>query len=149
MSSGMPFARGFRELVVYQKARSLARNVFVLTRSFPKDEAFSLTDQVRRSSRSVGANIAEAWGKRSYERHFISKLTDADAEQYETQHWVEVALDCGYVTSQESQALLSACEEIGRLLGGTIARADTFCNSTTLREPSIEYLIDIPNDENP
>jgi four helix bundle protein len=92
--SELEHASSFRDLIVYQKSRQLQREIFKVTKSFPKDEIFSLTDQIRRSSRSVGANISEAWAKRRYEKHFISKLTDADGEQMETQHWLETALDC-------------------------------------------------------
>lgn len=74
-------------------------------KKFPKEEMYSLTDQVRRSSRSIGAQIAEAWGKRKYERHFVSKLTDADGEQLETQHWIETALDCSYVSAEVATKL--------------------------------------------
>jgi four helix bundle protein len=81
--------KGFHELVVYQQARTLAHEIFAVTCKFPKEETFSLTDQVRRSARSVGAQVAEAWAKRRYEKHFISKLTDADGEQQETQHWID------------------------------------------------------------
>lgn len=95
--SGLQHAQSFRDLVVYQKCRQLSREIMRLTRLFPKEEIFSLTDQIRRSSRSVGANIAEAWAKRRYEKHFISKLTDSDGEQMETQHWIETALDCEYI----------------------------------------------------
>ena len=94
----MKHAESFRDLVVYQKARAVARRFFELSKSFPREELYSLTDQGRRSSRSIGAQIAEAWAKRGYERHFSSKLTDADGEQQETQHWVDTALDCGYLT---------------------------------------------------
>ena len=80
-------AESFRDLLVYEKARQVSLRVFQLTRRFPKEEMYSLTDQMRRSSRSIGAQIAEAWAKRRYERHFISKLTDADGEQYEIQHF--------------------------------------------------------------
>jgi four helix bundle protein len=82
------YARSFKDLRVYQKARDVSRAVFKLSRSFPKEEMCSLTDPIRRATRFVGAQIAEAWGKRRYEKHFISKLTDADAEQMESQHWV-------------------------------------------------------------
>jgi four helix bundle protein len=92
--SGLKHADSFRDLIVYQKSRQLQRDLFKITKSFPKEEIFSLTDQVRRSSRSIGANISESWAKRRYEKHFISKLTDADGEQMETQHWIETALDC-------------------------------------------------------
>ena len=141
MTDSLPYARNFRELVVYQKSRRLAREVFNLSKRFPKEETYSLTDQLRRSSRAIGANIAEAWGKRSYEKHFLSKLTDADAEQYETQHWLEVAIDCSYATPADCRPVIAACEEIGRLLGGVMARSDSFCNPTALREPLGEYLI--------
>ena len=85
--SGLQHAQGFRDLIVYQKSRQLQREILKFTKSFPREEMFSLTDQIRRSSRSIGANITEAWAKRRYEKHFISKLTDSDGEQMETQHW--------------------------------------------------------------
>ena len=91
------YARSFKDLNVYQKAREISRAVFKFSKAFPKEETYSLTDQVRRCARSIGAQIAEAWGKRRYEKHFVSKLTDADAEQLETQHWIGEALDCGYL----------------------------------------------------
>ena len=96
------YARSFKDLRVYQRAREVSRAVFRLSRTFPKEEMYSLTDQLRRAARSVGAQIAEAWGKRRYEKHFVSKLTDADAEQMETQHWVGEALDCGYVSAADA-----------------------------------------------
>ena len=142
MNDRLPYAKNFRELIAYQKSHQLAREVFTLSRSFPREETYSLTDQLRRSSRAIGANIAEAWAKRSYEKHFVSKLTDADAEQYETQHWLEVALDCGYVSRSRVAPLVSSCEEIGRILGGMMARADQFCKPSTLREPLVEYFVD-------
>ena len=146
MAERLPYAHSFRELVVYQKSRKLTQSIFRLSQRFPREEAYSLTDQIRRASRSVGANIAESWGKRSYEKHFISKLTDADSEQLETQHWLEIARDCGYLTQDETRPLLSACEEIGRLIGGMIARADSFCNPDALREPAAPYIVE-PFDE--
>ena len=82
--SNLAHAKSFRDLVVYLKSRELSREIFEISKSFPRDETFSLTDQIRRSSRSIGANIAEAWAKRKYEKHFVSKLTDADGEQQET-----------------------------------------------------------------
>src|SRR3972149_3051916 len=109
---GLKHAESFRDLLVYQRARELQREVFLISRTFPKDEKFSLTDQIRRSSRSIGANIAEAWGKRRYERHFVSKLTDSDGEQMETQHWIETAFDCEYISQEEANALLDKCVEI-------------------------------------
>src|ERR1041384_1505537 len=108
----LKYARSFRDLVVYQTARQLARDVFEITKRLPADEAFSLTDQWRRASRSIGGQIAEAWAKRPYVRHFASKLTDADAQQQETQHWVIPPLDCEYITREEARSLGSHCQEI-------------------------------------
>ena len=140
-------ANSYRELIVYQKSRALAQEIFGLTRSFPKEEMFSLTDQIRRSSRSVGAQVAEAWAKRRYEKHFISKLTDGDGEQQETQHWIETAADCGYLTHSQAASLLTKCAEIGRLLGGMIAKSDLFCNpeALSIREEQALYFTTTDN----
>ena len=119
-------AGSFRDLVVYRKARKLAKSIFEITKSFPKEGMYSLTDQLRRSSRSIGAQIAEAWAKRRYKKHFISKLTDADGEQQETQHWVETAEDCGYLSPEQTQKLNSALSEIGRMINSMINKADIF-----------------------
>jgi four helix bundle protein len=127
--SELQHAKSFRELIVYQKARKVAQTIFQLSKSFPKEEAYSLTDQIRRGSRSIGAQIAEAWGKRQYERHFVSKLTDADAEQLETQHWIDVAFDCGYLTEEQQSHLLANLLEIGKMLHSMIAKASQFCGS--------------------
>lgn len=138
------YAKSFKDLRVYQKAREVSRTVFRLSRAFPKEEMYSLTDQIRRSTRSVGAQIAEAWGKLRYEKHFVSKLTDADAEQLETQHWVGEALDCGYISSADAVQLNSGLEEIGRMLDSMMKKADSFCGSPdgVCRETPVEYLID-------
>lgn len=120
------FANSFRDLEVYKLSRQLAKDIFTISKRFPREEMFSLTDQVRRSSRSVGGQIAEAWAKRRYERHFISKLTDADGEQLETQHWIETALDCHYITEAEAEALLKKCISIGRMLGSMINKSAQF-----------------------
>ena len=146
----LPHAGSFRDLFAYQQSRALAKDIFELSKRFPREEMYSLTDQIRRSSRSVGAQIAEAWAKRRYERSFISKLADADGEQYETQHWLETAADCGYINEAELRDLLGHCQRIGKLLGGMIDKADLFCGelSTTLREPAAEYFIEgSPDDE--
>ena len=108
------YARSYRELFVYQEARELSRLIFKISKQFPKEEIYSLTDQMRRSSRSIGAQIAEAWAKVRYEKHFISKLTDADGEQLETQHWIETAVDCSYLSNNEATKLLQQCQRIGR-----------------------------------
>ncbi len=138
------YAKSHRDLIVYQKSRTLALEVFEMTKSFPKEETYSLTDQVRRSSRSVGAQIAEAWAKRTYEKHFISKLTDSDGEQHETQHWIETAEDCGYIPHEKSEQLVEKCREIGRLLGSMIDKASLFCNppARSVRESQAEYFVE-------
>ena len=96
--------------------------------SFPKEEMFSLTDQIRRSSRSVGAQIAEAWAKRRYEKHFISKLTDAAGEQQETQHWIKTASDCNYLSAKQTKDWLNRYASVGRMLNSMINKAAQFCS---------------------
>jgi len=141
--SDLGHAQSFRDLVVYQKARAVAKDIFKMTKSFPAEERFSLTDQVRRSSRAVGAQIAEGWAKRRYDRHFVSKLTDADGEQQETQHWIETAHDCEYITKGQMDALLGSLSEVGRMLQSMICKADLFCETkeTMLRESEPEYFV--------
>lgn len=134
------YAESFRDLLAYQKARELARDVFEISKRFPKEEMYALTDQIRRSSRSIGAQIAEAWAKRRYEKHFVSKLTDADGEQQETQHWLETAVDCNYLSQGEAQQLLNKCARVGRLLGGMMAKSHLFCSQPNiLRESQPDY----------
>lgn len=123
----LPFAEGFQELIVYRKQRELAHDVFQLSRSFPNEERFSLTGQMRRASRSIGAQVAEAWAKRKYERHFVSKLTDADGERLETQHWLCTALDCGYLSREDAERLIEVCREIGRMLASMMDHPEKFC----------------------
>ena len=125
----MEYVRSFRDLEVYKLSRQLSKDIFAISKRFPKEEMYSLTDQVRRSSRSVGAQIAEAWAKRRYEKHFVSKLTDADGEQQETQHWIETALDCSYLSDEESKALLQEYETLGKMIGAMISKAATFCKN--------------------
>ena len=125
--SQLQHARSFKDLIVHQKTRAVAKRIFEVTKRFPKEEMYSLTDQVRRSSRSVGAQIAEAWAKRRYEKHFISKLTDADGELQETQHWIETAADCGYLTWEEARSLTGELAEIGRMLYSMVEKASSFC----------------------
>src|SRR5688572_16449792 len=117
----------FRDLEVYKLCRQLAKEIFELSKKFPREETYSLTDQIRRSSRSIGAQIAEAWGKRQYQRHFVSKLTDADGEQLEAQHWIDVAFDCGYLNEEQQTLVLANLSEIGRMLHSMINKADQFC----------------------
>ncbi|MBX7233249.1 MAG: four helix bundle protein [Caldilineales bacterium] len=139
----LPYVESYRDLQAYRKAQELAREIFRLTKTFPKEETYSLTSQIRRSSRSIGAQIAEAWAKRSYERHFTAKLSDADGEQQETQHWIETAFDCEYITNTEKAMLLNRCEEIGRILGGMIAKSHLFCSpNQSLREEQAIYFVE-------
>lgn len=119
----------FRDLRVYQLALTTQQQVFQLSKVFPKEEKYSLTDQIRRSSRSVGANIAEAWAKRLYPAHFVSKLSDSDGEQAETQHWLDTALACEYITESKHADLMEALQSIGKMLGRMIATPDNFCQS--------------------
>ena len=107
--------RGHRGLKVYQLAYRLAMEIFEETKKFPKEERFSLTDQIRRSSRSVAANIAEGYRKRRYQAMFVSRVADADAEATETQVWLDFARDCGYLPSYRRDQLVTAYKEVGRL----------------------------------
>jgi four helix bundle protein len=117
----------FRDLRVYKLAFELQQEVFGTSKQFPVEERYALTDQVRRSSRSIGANLSEAWQKRRYLAHFVSKLTDADGEQAETQHWLDTALACNYVSEQKSKVLLEKCSRIGQMLGTMMAKPEKFC----------------------
>lgn len=136
------YAKGFRELTVYQKSRLLSRELYMHTKFFPKDEMHSLTNQIRQSSRSMGANIADAWAHRRNELVFIDRLTDADGEQMETQHWIEIACDCGYIDQDAGVQLVKRCAEIGRILNGMIDKSKMFCDTTrTLGEETTEYFI--------
>lgn len=110
----------FRDLKVYQKAFKLAMDIFNLTKSFPEEEKYGLTAQIRRSSRSVCSSIAEAYRKRKYPAHFISKITDADMENSETQVWIEFSLNCNYINSDTYHNLLNESEEIGKILNHMI-----------------------------
>ncbi len=122
----------------------IARRFFELSQEFPKEERYSLTDQGRRSSRSIGAQIAEAWAKRGYEKHFISKLSDADGEQQETQHWVDAALDCGYINNQVRDELIGDLEGIGRMLHAMMDKANLCCTQSEngVREDLGQYFTD-------
>jgi len=123
----MTYVKSYRELEVYKCARELSKEIFIITKDFPQEEKYSITDQIRRSSRSVGSQIAEAWGKRRYVNHFISKLADADSEQMETQHWIEIAEECGYIPVDNAQSLIVKCESIGKMLQSMIDKSDSFC----------------------
>lgn len=109
-------AIGFRGLLAYQKAFTLTMELFEMTKKFPKEERYGLTDQLRRSSRSVCANVGEAYRKRDYRRHFVSKVSDADAENTETRVHLDVALACAYIETEVWQKADQMADEVGRLL---------------------------------
>ncbi len=116
----------FQDLIVYKKAFALAMKIFEVSKTFPPEEKYSLTDQIRRSSRSVPANIAEAYRKRIFPRHFHSKLTDCDAENSETQVWIEFCYQCQYISYETYLALITETDEIGKLLNYMILNLAKF-----------------------
>jgi four helix bundle protein len=116
----------FRDLRVYQLAYKLAMEIFKITTKFPKEERYSLSDQIRRSSRSIVTNLAEAYRKRQYPKHFLSKLSDSDAELAETIVWLDFSKDCEYINSDEHSYFIKEYAEVGRLLGGMINKPDKF-----------------------
>src|SRR6478735_4158396 len=118
--------RSAKELEVYQKAYDLAMLVFRVSKRFPPEERFALTNQIRRSSRSVCMNLREAWTKRRYPAHFVSKLTDCDGEINETDTSLDFARDCGYITIEEHRMLSDLCLEVGKMLGSMIREPDPF-----------------------
>ncbi|MGO9270912.1 MAG: four helix bundle protein [Terriglobia bacterium] len=118
--------RGHRDLKVFQLAYKLAMEIFTQSKSFPTDERYSLTSQIRRSSRSVAANIAEGFRKRQYASMFASKLADADAEATETQVWLDFAVDCGYLSVESREELTAEYERIGRMLSSMISTPEKF-----------------------
>ena len=123
-------------------------DIYQLSLIFPKDEKFSLTDQIRRSSRSIGAQIAEAWGKRRYPKHFISKLTDA--ERYETEHWIRIAQGCKYIDNSTADKFLSRLVSIGKRLNGMMNKAHLFSlPNHSVKEPGTSFYETIVDEETP
>jgi four helix bundle protein len=117
----------WRELGTYKTAFVLQQRIFAVSKSWPREESYSLTDQIRRSSRSIGANIAESWAKRRYPAHFKSKLTDADGELQETLHWLDTAKACDYIKADQSVDLAALAESAGKQLGAMINQHESFC----------------------
>jgi len=117
----------YRDLEVYRLAFTLQQAIFKMTKTFPKEENYSLTDQIRRSSRSVGANLSEAWAKRRYPASFLSKLTDSDGEAQETGHWLDTALSCDYISNQLHLELCEQLRQIGAMLGKMISNHESWC----------------------
>ncbi|HEX7902992.1 MAG TPA: four helix bundle protein [Chitinophagaceae bacterium] len=116
----------YRDLIVFQKAYKLAMDIFELSKKFPSEEKFSLTDQIRRSSRSVCANLVEAYRRRKYKAHFLSKLTDSDTENAETQIWLDFSKNCKYITEVQYADLTFRNEEVGKILWHMIQNPDKF-----------------------
>ena len=116
----------FQDLLAYKKSFELAMDIYKISHVFPKEEKYSLTDQIRKSSRSVCANIAEATRKRRYEKQFIAKLTDSDAENSETQVWLEFCLSCEYIDREKFEFLNSKSIEVGKLLNYMMNNLDKF-----------------------
>lgn len=115
-----------QDLLAYKKSFALAMQILDISKDFPREEIYSLTNQVRRSSRAVSAAIAEAYGKRKYSKHFVSKLTDSDSENLETQTWIEFAGACGYITKEIELVLMGKSEEVGRLLNFMMKNPEKF-----------------------
>jgi four helix bundle protein len=117
----------FKDLIVYQKAYKLAMEIFEISKDFPKEEKYSLTDQIRRSSRSVTSNIAESWAKRRYEKAFVSKLTDSLGEEYETENWLDYSRDCKYIQVEIHKRILSEYDEVRKMLISIINNPEKWC----------------------
>ena len=121
---------GYKDLKVYKQAYILSMEIFKLTKAFPRIEKYSLTDQIRRSSRSITANIAEAWKKRRYPKLFVNKLVDAAGEAGETEVWLDYSLDCEYIDNDIHKQLCEGYDEVNRMLFGMISKPEKFCGST-------------------
>ena len=117
----------WRELGTYKSAFELQQRIFEVSKTWPRQESYSLTDQIRRSSRSIGANIAESWARRRYPAHFKSKLTDADGELQETPHWLDTAKSCDYINVSQAEYLAMLAESTGKQLGSMINQHESFC----------------------
>jgi four helix bundle protein len=117
----------FKDLIVYQKAHKLAMDIFELSSKFPKEEKYSLTDQIRRSSRSVSTNIAESWAKRLYRKTFINKLTDSLGEEFETEDWLDYSRDCKYISDAEYEQIISDYDEVRKMLISMINSPEKWC----------------------
>jgi four helix bundle protein len=120
--------RGYRDLRVFQLSYQLAIEVFKATKGFPAEEKYSLTDQLRKSSRSVPANVAEAWKKRKYPKSFVNKLIDAFGEAGETEVWIDTSRDCGYLTREYHAYFAEKYDEVSRMLNGMITQPEKFCH---------------------
>ncbi len=145
----MTLVRHFKDLRVYKQAFSAATHIYKLSKHWPKEERYALTDQIRRSSRSVCANIAEAWRKRRYPAHFVSKLSDSDSEAAETQVWLDFALDCGYINQQDHDDLYAIYENVAGGLVKMMASPNAWCGPSQLRESPVPYDSHTPTPPHP
>lgn len=121
----------FKDLIAYRKGFRLAMEIYEISKSFPKEEKYSLTDQIRHSSRSTCANLAEAYRKRIYPKHFITKLTDSDGENSETHIWLNFAKECKYISEEQYNPLHTECIEIGKLINYMINNPNKFGSSVS------------------
>lgn len=118
----------FKDLLVYQKAYRLAMEIFEITNTFPKEEKYSLTDQIRRSSRSITTNIAESWAKKRYVKSFVRKLSDSLGEEFETEVWLDYARDSKYITSSKHEELIKGYDEVRKILISIINTPEKWCS---------------------
>ncbi len=142
-------SRGYEDLKVYQMSYRLAMAIFELSKLFPKEEKYSLTDQIRRSARSVSVNIACAYRRRKYPKHFSSKITDANEECTETQAWLNFASDCKYINEESRNKLHKEYEEVGRMLGSMADNPEKFLprqtSATNYQLPTTNYQLPTTN----
>ena len=120
----------FKDLIVYQKAYLLAMQIFDLSKGYPKEERYSLTDQIRRSSRSVTSNIAEAWAKRIYTKVFVNKLSDSLGEEFETEGWLDYSLDCNYIKKETHSLLIAEYDQVRKMLISMMNKPEKFCRKS-------------------
>ena len=136
--TGSRRAKKFEDLDVYQESLKLQQEIFHFSKKWPIEERYSLIDQIRRSSRSVGANLAECWAKRRYLPHFTSKLTDSDGELSETKHWLLTAKLCGYLDDENYNALVNQAKSIGRSIGSMIRNAEKWVQKAPKTETQVD-----------
>ena len=129
MDNKRSYYRGYRDLKVYRMSYQLALDIHQVTKTFPKEEKYSLVDQIRRSSRSIPANLAEAWKKRRYQKMFISKIIDVAGEAGETEVWLDFSRDFGYLDEDKYEEFMNKYDEVNKMLYGMIDKADKFCKS--------------------
>ena len=138
----------FKSLLVYKLSYEMAMEIFELTKSFPKEETYSIVDQIRRSSRSICANFGEGYRKRIYPKYFIKKLTDSDGECSETSIWIDFSKDCNYISEEQHRKLMKTCNRIGGLLGYMIKNPDRYSNKKTITNSNQTNSHQVPPNKN-